>query len=68
MAPIAAAQPPTSTAQPPTASPPGSFLSWSRNKCMLQGGDCIEYFTTSPVYGAIWERTISQLQLLFISK
>lgn len=31
-------------------------------------GDCIEYFTSPPVYSAIWECTISQLWLLFISK
>ena len=47
---------------------PRSRSPWSCNKSVLQGGDCIEYFTSSPVYGAIWEHTISQLRLLFISK
>jgi len=59
---------PASTARPPAAAPPSSFLSRSCNKCVLQGAGCMEYFAASPAHGAIWESTISQLQLLFISK
>lgn len=56
------------TAWPSAAAPSSLLLSQSYNKCVLQGGDCIKYFTSPPVYSAIWECTISQLWLLFISK